>query len=226
MVDGKIRNLPGHIDRIIAAVPTAPQFLDRITSQLREAKGTVQARVSIEANHYNVELRPARLKKTLVTMDSRGHRDERRHPLVKGKDVAWQNKVTAESKFQGADDGLLVDESGRVIMAINSSLLAIQGDTVFHSTHPRAMLSVLEEPILTYLQEQGCHAKPRPDGFNIEDLRASEVWIIDSVDGARLVNAWVEYGTKFPVPEKRPVASFVPTYSEVNDYLWSTATPA
>lgn len=223
MVDGHIRNLQGHIDRLEAAAPTASQFHDRIITQLREAPGSVQAAVTIENNHYNVELRPPRKLNSLVTLDTHGHRDERLHPKIKGHDIAWQNTATANSRRQGADDGLLVDESGQVIMAINASLLAIKGDTVFHSTHPRSLPSVLESTVIAYLQEQGCNAKPREQGFNINDLRSSEVWLVDSLSGIRRVAAWLEYGSKFPVSETRPVAAFVPTFPEVNDYLWSTA---
>lgn len=223
MVDGNIRNLQGHIDRLEKAAPTAPQFRERIIAQLREAPGSVQASVTIENNHYNVELRPPRKLNAHVTVDAHGHRDERRHPNIKGLDHAWQNTATANSRRQGADDGLLVDESGQVIMAIGASLLAIKGDTVFRSTHPRSLPSVLEAPVVEYLQAQGCHAKPRPQGFNINDLRSSEVWLVDSLSGIRQVVAWVEYGSKFPVSEIRPVAAFVPTFSEVNDHLWKNA---
>ena len=223
MVDGAVRNLQGHIDRLEKVVPSAHQYRDRIIAQLREVPGRVHAAVTCESNHYHVEIRPAREKKALVTLDTHGHRDERLHPQIKGLDLAWQRKAAANSLIQGADDGLLIDESGNVIMAVNASLVAIQHATAFHSTHPRCLPSVLEAPILRYLQEQGCDAKPRPDGFNINDLRAAEVWLIDSLSGIRRVNAWLEYGTKVPVPEIRPVASFVPTFSEVNDHLWHTA---
>ncbi|BAU95203.1 class IV aminotransferase [Corynebacterium suranareeae] len=223
MMDGHVRNLQGHIERLMSAAPATSQFLDRIVSQLRETPGKVQASITVESNHYNVELRPPRNLNSLVTIDAHGHRDERRHPEIKGLDKAWQNTATASSRRQGADEGLLVDESGQVIMAINASLLAIKGDTVFHSTHPRSLPSVLEPLIIQYLQAQGCHAKPREQGFNINDLRSSEVWLVDSLAGIRQVHAWIEYGSKFLVPEVRPVAAFVPTFSEVNDYLWKTA---
>ncbi len=223
MIRGRVRHFSGHFQRLTEGIPYAATFEDEIREQLRAAGPDVFGAISVENHSYNVELRPSRDFPTTLTVDAHGHRDERAKPEVKGSDLAWQARAAAISKRRGADTGLLIDERGYVISPIEGSLLVLQGEMVFHSTHERALPSVLEAPILEYLGTQGCTPKSRPEGFNIEELRNAEVWLIDSLTGIQLVSAWVEYGSTFPVSEKRPVATYVPTYSEVNKTLWDQA---
>lgn len=223
MIHGRVRHFGGHIQRLIDGIPYAATFEDEIREQLRAAGPDVFGTIKVENHSYNVEIRPSREFSPTLTVDAHGHRDERAKPDVKGSDLAWQARASATSRRRGADTGLLIDERGHVISPIEGSLLVLQGDMVFHSTHERAMRSVLETPVLDYLVTQGSISKSRPEGFNIEELRNAEVWLIDSLTGIQLVTAWVEYGSTFPVPEKRPVAPFVPTYSEVNKCLWDLA---
>lgn len=223
MVDGKVRNFEGHFARLLEAVPAAEQFREPIKERLRTIEGSVFTWVSVEDHNFNVQTRPSRTFQHQFIMDAHGHRDERSQPKIKGIDAAWQSQVTALSRRQGADEGLLIDELGRVISAVDSSLLVLKGGMVFHSTHPRTLSSVLEEPVLRFLSEQGATAKARPEGFSMEGLRAAEVWMIDSFAGVRRVKAWLEYGNVLPVPEVRPVVPFMPTFAEANDCLWTHA---
>lgn len=223
MVDGHVRNFTGHMDRLAAAAPITAQFDEPIRAKLRAAKGQAICAVTVENNHFSVETRPARPIKPTITVDIHGHRDERSQPTVKGVDSAWQDRASATSRRQGADEGLLIDESGKVIGAVNASLFVLQGSMVFHSTHPRHLPSVLEGPILDYLRLRGASSKARAEGFDINELRAAEVWLIDSLNGIRRVNSWLEYGSALQVSEVRPVAAFIPTFSEVNAHLWESA---
>lgn len=223
MVDGRVRNFSGHMERLVAAAPITAQFDEPIRAKLRTVKGEVFCAVTVENNHFNVETRPNRPSKQVITLDSHGHRDERTQPTVKGVDSAWQAQAIARSRRQGADEGLLVDESGKVIGAVNASLFVLQGSMVFHSTHIRHLPSVLEGPVMDYLRTHGATTKARAEGFDINELRAAEVWLIDSQNGIRQVNAWLEYGSAVQVSEVRPVAGFIPTFSEVNAYLWDSA---
>lgn len=223
MVNGRVRYFSGHLRRLTDNAPYASTYEQDIRRRLRSAGSDVFATVQVENHTFNVEIRPPRPFQTTLTVDVHGHRDERLRPGIRGRDQAWQSRTLATSRRRGADAGLLIDERGNAISPIEGSLLVLKGEMVFHSTHERALASVLEEPVLDYLVKQGSTPKARPEGFNIEELRGAEVWFLSSYTGIQLVTAWLEYSSTFKVPEKRPVAPFVPTFSEVNQYLWDTA---
>ncbi len=223
MINGHVRNFSSHVARLINAVPASVDYEPRIRERLRAAAPDVYPWVTVEDHTFNVEIKPFRPSPSDLTLDVHGHRDERAHPVIKGRDFAWQARALAASRRQGADEGLLVDERGMAVSAIEASLFVIEGEMVFYSTHPRTLSSVIETQVVEYLATLGATPKARPEGFNIEELRSAEVWLLDSCNGARRVAAWVEYGSTFPVAEVRPVAAFIPTIAEVNDHLWEIA---
>lgn len=223
MVSGRVRYFTGHIRRLLDGNLHAATLQEKIRQRLRAAGPDVFVTIYVENDTFGVEIRPSREFSPSITLDVHGHRDERAKPSIQGSDVAWQARALAASRRMGADAGLLIDERGYAISPIEGSFLVLKNDLVFHSTHERALASVLETPVLTYLSSQGSITKARPEGFNIEELRGSEVWLLNSLTGVQLVTAWFEYGSRLPVPEKRPVSPFLPTYSEVNKYLWDTA---
>lgn len=223
MVNGRVRYFSGHLRRLTDNAPYASAYEEDIRQKLSGVSSDVFVTVQVENHSFNVEVRPSRPFKTTITVDVHGHRDERLRPGIRGRDQAWQSRTLATSRRRGADAGLLIDEHGNAISPIEGSFLVLKGEMAFHSTHERALASVLEEPVLEYLGTQGSIPKARPEGFNIEELRGAEVWFLSSYTGIQLVTAWLEYSSTFRVPEKRPVAPFVPTFSEVNQYLWDQA---
>lgn len=223
MINGRVRNFSSHLARLIKAVPATVDYERKIRERLRAAAPDVYPWVSVEDHTFNVEIRPFRPTPSELSIDVHGHLDERAHPVIKGRDFAWQARALAASWRQGANEGLLVDDHGMAVSAIEASLLVIEGDMVFYSTHPRTLSSVIEVQVVEYLATVGAAPKARPDGFNIDELRSAEVWLLDSCSGVRRVSAWVEYGNTFPVAEVRPVATFIPTIAEVNSYLWEIA---
>lgn len=223
MINGRVRAFSAHMERLVTQIPAAAAYEDEIREKLRCAGPDVFVTILAENHGFNVEIRPSRPFSPTITVDAHGHTDERESPGVRGRDQAWQSSTHAASRRRGADTGLLINERGRAISPIEGSFLVLRGDMVFHSTHERALPSVLEAPVMNYLLTQGATPKARPDGFDIEEMRSAEVWFISSFRGIQLVEAWVEYGSVFRIGEKRPVAAFMPTFSEVNQHLWDEA---
>ena len=223
MINGRARAFSAHMERLVTQIPATAAYEDEIRARLRSAGPDVFVTILAENHGFNVEARPSRPFSPTITVDAHGHADERESPGVRGRDQAWQSSTHAASRRRGADSGLLINERGRAISPIEGSFLVLRGDMVFHSTHERALPSVSEAPVMNYLLTQGATPKARPDGFDIEEMRSAEVWFISSFRGIQLVEAWVEYGSVFRIGEKRPVAAFMPTFSEVNQHLWDEA---
>lgn len=117
----------------------------------------------------------------------------RTHPRIKGPDLPMLAELRARAQDTGADDALLLDESGCVLEAANAALLWWRGD---HLCAPARNLPVL--PSVT-VAELGI---PLSEEWALTaDLEGTEVWAVNSLHGISPVTGW----TGEPGPALAPV---------------------
>ncbi|AQQ14662.1 hypothetical protein CGLAU_03410 [Corynebacterium glaucum] len=187
--------------------------LQRLRITIAGVSGTRRGVLEVRSGTPSLALRPLAPAPSEITVHSLPIPDERLEPGTFGPDVGWQQSQLAQL---GAHEGLLVDASSRVISAIMYPLLVVEPGRVRVSSHPDTAHSIALESVLDLLGHQGVEIVEEPRGFDRGDLMDREVWVIDPVYGARLVDTWIEYGTKRPARLLFDRHG-VPSHREVNE---------
>lgn len=190
-----------------------PSALQQLRIQLSRVHGTRRGVLEVRGGDVALALRPLAPAPSEITMLADAIRDERTDPGHLGPDLGWQQSVLARIP---AHEALLVDDHFRTVSAVMYPLIEVLPGRVRVSTHPDTTPSIALESVLQILAGYGVDVEEAPDGFDTHALPSSEVWVLDPVYGARLVDTWLEYGTK------RPARSLfdrggVPSHREVNE---------
>ncbi len=190
-----------------------PTELQRLRIQLADVGGTRRAVLEVAGGAASLMLRPLPPAAPEITVLAEPVADERAHPDHLGPDLGWQRTMLAQIP---ADDGLLAHASGRILSAIVHPLLIVEPGRITLSSHHHSPRSVALDGIVDLLTTYGIHVVHNPGGFDMAALMSNEVWIIDPVYGARLVETWLEYGTRRPA---RLVVNRdgVPSHREINE---------
>lgn len=169
MVDGRVRNLTAHYERLDITDPTA------INAQLRSA-GPGAFFPLIDASG-TVTLRPDRPFSPLITVDPRPHLDARTNPTVKGPDLAWLAERQAASQRRGFDEGILMDSSGVLVEGVFSALIVWRDGEPVASAHPRALNSTTLAAVRQLMDID-------LDLLTPEDL-CQPLWLLNAFSGVR-----------------------------------------
>lgn len=187
--------------------------LQRLRMQLADVGGTRRAVLEVAGGAASLMLRPLPPAASEITVLAEPVTDERTHPNQLGPDLGWQRTTLAQIP---ADDGLLAHASGRVLSGIMHPLLVVEPGRITISSHPHSPHTVALDGIVDLLRTYDVEVVSTADGFDLAALTRNEVWIIDPVYGARLVEAWLEYGTRRPA--RRDVnRGGVPSHREINE---------
>lgn len=195
--------------------------IHRLRLRLSLVGGTRRAVLVVEGGSVSLELRPLAPMPLEIAVAAQPVRDERTTPAFVGPDLGWQRLELAQA---GADEGLLVDATGRVVSAIMNPLLLLRHGAAYVSSHEHTSASIALDGVVDILAGQGVEVRHLDGGFVRSDLLTSEVWVVDPLCGARLVTSWLEYGTRRPARrwvERREM----PTHREVNELRRGRATP-
>lgn len=198
---------------VLRELGVTPRDLQRLRLAIAEVSGTRRGVLEVRGGTPALALRPLAPAPSEITVHAQPIRDERLVPGTFGPDVGWQQSRLAQL---GAHEGLLVDGSSRVISAIMNPLLVVEPGRVRVSSHPDTTDSITLDSVLELLSHQGVEAVAEQRGFDRGELMEREVWVIDPVYGARLVDTWIEYGTKRPARLLFDRAG-VPSHREVNE---------
>lgn len=225
--DGKVRNLAGHLERLGLSEAESQRLRTELRQRVHDAAASgahaINPIIWADTGSWTIDVRPDRTIKSHIIMDAHPHNDERRQPQVKGPDLMWLSTRMNITKGRGADEGLLKAPSGRIIEGIYAHLIALHGNKVAVSTHPRTLRSITAAQVIPYLQQCGMTVVERTEGFTLQELHEAEVWDLNAFSGIRLVTAWAEYGDVIDIPAGRAAAAQVPTSEEVNRWLWEQA---
>lgn len=209
--DGAVIDLHSYLQEI-AALGVSHSDLQRLKLRIAEVSGVRRAVIDVAHGTAALSLRPLPARPSEITMDSTPIRDARRFPARRGADLGWQHRQLMSIH---ADEGVLVDDRGAVVSSITSPLVMIKEGTAHVSAHPRTADSIALEGVVAILEQRGVPVRRLEEGFSLRELRANEVWVVNSLYGASLVRAWLEYGTA--VPARTPIDRMgVPTHREIN----------
>lgn len=212
ITDGAVIDAP----RYVAALRQlgVPQTeLQRLRIQVAGVAGTRRGLLEVRSGTTSLALRPLPAAPSEITLHARPVRDERTQPGRFGPDAGWQQSQLAKV---AADEGLLVDASSRVISGLINPIVVVERDRVRVSSHPAAAPSIALCGVCELLRHRGVEITEEARGFDRFTLTGSELWVVDPLYGARLVQSWIEYGTP------RPAATLfqrgcVPSHREVNE---------
>lgn len=178
----------------------SPRELQRLRIQLSEVAGTRRGVLEVAHGTVSLALRPLAPAPLEITMSAEPITDERTQPTRTGPDYGWQQSTLAALPTQ---EGLLADAAGTILSAIMHPIVVVEAKAARVSTHPHSPRSVALDSVMDILASRGVEIRRAPDGFLLPELREREVWVIDPVYGARLVQTWLQYGT--PRPARRLV---------------------
>lgn len=191
--DGKVRNLAGHLERLGLSEAESQRLRTELRQRVHDAAASgahaINPIIWADTGSWTIDVRPDRTIKSHIIMDAHPHNDERRQPQVKGPDLMWLSTRMNITKGRGADEGLLKAPSGRIIEGIYAHLIALQGNKVAVSTHPRTLRSITAAQVIPYLQQCGMTVVERTEGFTLQELHEAEVWDLNAFSGIRLVTA-------------------------------------
>lgn len=191
----------------------SPRELQRLRIQLAEVAGTRRGVLEVSGGTVSLALRPLAPAPLEITMAAEPIRDERTQPTRTGPDYGWQQSTLAALPTQ---EGLLADATGSILSAIMHPLVVIETAAARVSTHRHSPRSVALDSVLDILADRGVEIREEPDGFSLPELREREVWVVDPVYGARLVETWLQYGTPRPARLLFDRGG-VPSHRDVND---------
>lgn len=224
MRDGRVPNLSIHLDRLRDATGISPVRISGLRDELRAAgPGIHRCLIQAVGATVSLDLTPTVSPEEEVILDAQGIPDERRRPTDKGPDLGWQVQLLSRLRQHKAGEGLLIDGHGAVISGVLSGLLCLDGATAHVSAHPRTPHSISLEATLAMLSEAGVEIVEHPEGLTVPRLRTTETWVINSVEGARLVSGWLEYGSVLPPRTGGRPRAGAPTHREINARMWELA---
>jgi branched-subunit amino acid aminotransferase/4-amino-4-deoxychorismate lyase len=203
--NGRARNIDAHFERFgrwVAAVspdcaPSLPAFFKAVRAQIPK-DGRTFPRIEFHAeapvpNHLFLRLREAPEQLGQIILWTLPEPDPRQNPTVKGPDLSLGMQMRRNAKMHGADEAVITSTEGFVLEGALSSLVWWRGDKLYSSPDQLPWLpSVTRQEVFGIAQQMGFEtaterAKPA-------DLVGLEIWALSSLQGIRVVSAWIGLG--------------------------------
>lgn len=138
---------------------------------------------------FFLRLREAPERTETVTLWTCEESDPRVNPLVKGPDLSVCQKLRRKANLHGADEAVLLSESGHIADGALSSIVWWEGDTLCAPDETTNWLpSITRELVLELANQAGFEVllkSARP-----EELAGCEVWSLSALQGIRAVTDW------------------------------------
>lgn len=203
--DGRARSLEAHFDRFArwvsevspACAPTLPAFFEAVKSKI-PAKGRWFPRIEFHAeseapNHLFLRLRKAPDQLGDVVLWTLPDADPRQNPSVKGPDLSLGMQMRRNAKMHGADEAVILSESGYVLEGALSSLVWWRGDVLCSSSDDLPWLPSVTRGEVFKIAAQMGH-QTRTERVKPADLVGLEIWALSSLQGIRVVSSWIDLG--------------------------------
>ena len=144
-------------------------------------------------------MRPAPPLTTSVTLATADH-DPRTQPEIKGPDLEVLNSLRDDARSRGADDAVILDQTGRIVDGATTCLVWWRGGALVSPPADAVRVDSVTGRVLSEMAaEQGF-----PLAFeSIEPvaLAGLTVWAINALHGIREVTAWLDGPALAPNPE-------------------------
>ena len=203
--DGRARSLDAHFERFAlwvgevspACSPSLPEFFEAVKEKI-PGTGRWFPRIEFHAeaeapHHLFLRLRKAPDQLGDLILWTLPDPDPRQNPSVKGPDLSLGMQMRRNAKMHGADEAVILSESGYVLEGALSSLVWWRGDVLCSSSDDLPWLpSVTRNEIFGIANQMGFTT--RAERVKPADLIGLEIWALSSLQGIRVVSEWVGLG--------------------------------
>jgi branched-subunit amino acid aminotransferase/4-amino-4-deoxychorismate lyase len=203
--DGRARSLNAHFERFSRWVgevspdcsPSLPAFFEAVKEKI-PSTGRWFPRIEFHAeaeapHHLFLRLREAPDQLGDVILWTLPDPDPRQNPSVKGPDLSLGMQMCRNAKMHGADEAVILSKDGYVLEGALSSLVWWRGDTLCSSSDELPWLpSVTRSEIFSIANQMGYET--RAERVKPADLVGLEIWALSSLQGIRVVTAWMGLG--------------------------------
>ncbi|MEY4990415.1 MAG: hypothetical protein RIS08_641 [Actinomycetota bacterium] len=171
----------------IALIPRTGAWFPRLEYREFQAAG----------EQFFLRLREAPERSETVTLWTCEEPDPRVNPRIKGPDLSVCQKLRRKANLHGADEAILLSDSGHIADGALSSIVWWEGDTLCAPDDNTDWLpSITRELVLELANQAGFEvqlkrAKPA-------ELSGCEVWSLSALQGIRAVTAWSSVATGLP----------------------------
>ncbi|MEO7005787.1 MAG: aminotransferase class IV [Terrimesophilobacter sp.] len=136
-------------------------------------------------------LRRAPSRSTSLTVATHPGHDPRRQPNIKGPDIAALATIRHDAQLRGADEAIILSETGQVVDGASTAILWWRGQTLCAPPTSLARVdSVTAKTLLAIATALGTEI--RYEAVQPRKLDALEVWAVNALHGIRTVTAWIE----------------------------------
>lgn len=209
---GKVRDLDAHFDRFerwVAQVdPTSAKQTGDFFHLVKLAipsTGNWFPRIELhseapEGSRLFLRMREAPSLLSTATLWTFQEPDPRVNPLVKGPDLSLGMQMRRAAQMHGADEAVIISDSGFVAEGALSSLVWWDGDTLCAPGPEVAWLeSITRNQVFAIADSMGLATKT--ENAAPEELAGKEIWLLSSLQGIRLVTDWVDLGARVGQPK-------------------------
>lgn len=195
--EGRVRSLHKHQARFNGSVEKLTDLdLDLFWSEaikLLPRTGQVFPRFELSGDNLVFRLREPIEFLPAVTLWTADEPDDRIDPSTKGPDLVHGSMLRRKSNLHGADEAIILDESGFVIEGALSSLLWWREDILFGpDENTRWLPSVTRSDLFDLAGQAGYQTAT--ENVRPSDLIGLELWVVSSLTGIRPVIDWVNLG--------------------------------
>jgi branched-subunit amino acid aminotransferase/4-amino-4-deoxychorismate lyase len=125
--------------------------------------------------------------------------DPRVDPTIKGPDLALGAELRNRANILGADEAVLVDNSGYLIEGALSAIVWWRDDVLCAPNHETKWLdSITRREVFAIAEQMGLTT--RTENVKPADLVECEVWMLSSLQAIRPVTEWLNLGGPLAKP--------------------------
>lgn len=209
--EGRVRNLAWHFDRFsrwVADVSpqTSPQLAEffALTVAALPLEGQWFPRIELHTDQpigsqLHLRVRPAPDFLGSAVLWTYPEPDPRSNRSIKGPDLSLGLQLRRRVNMLGADEAVLLTESGHIAEGALSSIVWWRGDVLCGPNHETEWLeSVTRREVFSIAEQMGLQT--RTEKAKPADLVETEVWMLSSLQAIRPVTSWIDLGGPLATP--------------------------
>jgi hypothetical protein len=203
--EGRVRNLGLHFDRFTRWVAqVSPEQVDQLDDFLAAVvdslplEGQWFPRIELHSeqpigSQLHLRLREAPELLGPAVLWTYPEPDPRNNRVVKGPDLSLGLQLRRRANMLGADEAVLLSESGHICEGALSSIVWWRGDVLCAPNLETEWLeSVTRREVFSIAEQMGLQT--RTEKAKPADLVETEVWMLSSLQAIRPVTSWIDLG--------------------------------
>ncbi len=203
--EGRVRNLGLHferftrwVDRVTPDNVTALEEFFYMVVQALPLEGQWFPRLELhtdqpERHQLHLRLRPAPELLGSAVLWTYPEPDPRSNRSIKGPDLSLGLQLRRRANMLGADEAVLLTESGHISEGALSSIVWWRGDVLCGPNNETEWLeSITRREVFSIAEQMGLQT--RTEKVKPADLVETEVWMLSSLQAIRPVDSWIDLG--------------------------------